>query len=99
MATSTDWVVPILSRATYGPTPQAVAAAKALPSQAAWLEQQLAWPSLKDPEGDAVRALYPELSWSIPTARANLQDFSWDGMFALGQATIGLAALSRRQVY
>ncbi len=99
MAGSTDWVVPLLSRATYGPTPYYVSLAKQASSQAAWLEQQLAPGKLPDPEGDAVRALYPELGWGVAKAKAELDEFSWDGMFALGQATIALAAMSRRQVY
>jgi hypothetical protein len=95
---NTDWVVPMLARATYGPTPYFVSLGKQCSSQAAWLEQQLNPTKLPDPEGDAVRALYPELNWGVTAAHANLDDFSWDGMHALGQATIGLAAFSRRQV-
>jgi uncharacterized protein (DUF1800 family) len=96
---ATDWVVPMLSRATYGPTPYTVSLAKQAGTQAAWLEQQLNPAKIADPEGDDVRRLYPELGWSIAQARANLDDFSWDGMFALGQATLSLATWSRRQLF
>ncbi|MCW2499836.1 MAG: hypothetical protein JWN87_1512 [Frankiales bacterium] len=96
-ATSTTWVVPLLERATYGATPTTIAQAKALKTPQAWLEQQLAPTRLPDPEGDTVRRLFPEMGWAIPTARA-AGEFNWDGMQALGQGTVALAAWSRRQL-
>ena len=62
-----DWVVPLLARATYGPTPYTVSLARQASSQAAWLEQQLNPAAMADPEGDAVGALYPELGWGVAT--------------------------------
>jgi uncharacterized protein (DUF1800 family) len=64
-----------------------------------WVELQLHPGRIDDPEGDAVRALYPRLQWSIPQVRAGVDEFSWDLMFQLGQATIGQAAWSRRQLF
>ena len=97
-AATPTWVVPLLERATYGATAHTVAVAAALGTPGAWVEQQLAPTRLADPEGDAVRALYPELGWDIPTTRSRITEFDWESMFALGQGTLSLAAWSRRQL-
>jgi uncharacterized protein (DUF1800 family) len=88
----------LLRRATYGPTPHTLSALSKT-SLSHWVARQLDPASIDDPEGSAVRALYPELRWSIPQARAGIDEFSWDLMFWLGQATIGQAAWSRRQLF
>jgi uncharacterized protein (DUF1800 family) len=88
----------LLRRATFGPTPHDVHALSRT-SLSHWVDHQLAPAAIDDAPGDAVRALYPGLRWSIPQARAHLDEFSWDLMFLLGQATIGLAAWSRRQLF
>ena len=98
LAATPTWVVPLLERATYGATPASVAAATALGTPSAWLEQQLAPARLPDPEGDSIRALFPQMAWTIPTARANTEPGAWSTMEALGHGTIGLAAWSRRQL-
>ncbi|MBV9290989.1 MAG: DUF1800 domain-containing protein [Frankiales bacterium] len=88
----------LLKRATFGPTPASLHDIDKRGFQH-WLERQLDPASIHDPEGDAVRRLYPELRWSIPQARANIEQFSWDLMFTLGQATLAQAAWSRRQLF
>jgi len=66
---------------------------------AKWLDEQLDPASLADGAGDQVRSLYPELAWDIPATRANIDMYSWDSMYALGQGTLALAAWSTRQLF
>ena len=90
----------LLRRTTYGLTPALVAEATKL-GRTRWLDAQLAPATLRDPEGDAVLARFPLLSLSALEFRRRVdagQANSWDAMFDLGQAALGRAAWSRRQL-
>jgi uncharacterized protein (DUF1800 family) len=90
----------LLRRTTYGLTPALVAEATKQ-GRTAWLEAQLAPAKLRDPEGAAVLARFPNLSLSALEYRRRVdagQANSWDAMFDLGQAALGRAAWSRRQL-
>jgi hypothetical protein len=96
-------VLHLLRRATYGPTPASMAEVTALGSLA-WLDRQLAPGSIPDPDGDAVRALFPESQWTIAQvyeqiAAGKVQRFSWDVMIPFGQYTLAMATWSSRQLY
>lgn len=88
----------LLRRATYGPTPQTMVEVAKLGIDG-WLDRQLNPASIPDGPGDAIRALYPEMSRDIPATRASQDEFDWDSMFALGQGTLGLAIWSNRQLF
>ncbi len=96
-AREADRLAHLLRRTTYGLTPDLVARATKL-GRAAWLEQQLDPRSIADPEGDAVVARFPSLALSTAQVRARYAVGSWDVMFDLGQAALGRAAWSRRQL-
>ena len=88
----------VLRRATYGPTPAAVAEIRRL-GIGPWLEQQLAPGKIDDSACDRVLARYPVLELGIPATRAGaIPEFDWEAMYALGQASIVRAAWSRRQL-
>ena len=101
VASERDRLLHLLRRTTYGPTPALVAEATRL-GRAAWLEQQLAPAALPDPAGDAVARAVPR---PVPAAHprsgaATTPAPSSPGtlMFSLGQAAIGRAIWSRRQL-
>jgi hypothetical protein len=88
----------VLRRLTYGPTPNSLAEIRTL-GTAKWLEQQLAPHTIADSACDRVIARYPVLTLDIAGIRAGaIPEFSWDAMYALGQATIARAAWSKRQL-
>jgi uncharacterized protein (DUF1800 family) len=90
----------LLRRTTYGLTPALVAEATKA-GRTAWLEAQLAPVRIRDREGAAVLARFPNLSLSAAEFRAKVeaeQANSWDAMFDLSRATLGRAAWSRRQL-
>jgi Protein of unknown function (DUF1800) len=90
----------LLRRTTYGLTPALVAEATKL-GRTGWLEAQLAPGGIRDREGAAVLARFPNLSLSAVEFRQKVdakQADSWDAMFDLGKATLGRAAWSRRQL-
>jgi uncharacterized protein (DUF1800 family) len=86
----------LLQRATYGATPESLARVRRI-GTAAWLEEQLTPATLADPLGDLVTAKFPRLQWSVAQVRATFE-FGWDVMFDLGQAPLGRAAWSTRQL-
>ena len=88
----------MLRRAAYGPTPQTLAEINAI-GATAWLERQLNPAGIADPDGDAVTALYPELSWDVSQARANLTEFSGSLLYAMLGNTIGRSVWSSRQLH
>jgi uncharacterized protein (DUF1800 family) len=90
----------LLRRTTYGLTPALVAEATKM-GRTAWLESQLAPARIRDREGDAVVARFPNLSLTALQFRRKVdakQANSWDAMFDLGKAALGRAAWSRRQL-
>ena len=96
LTTSTN--LHLLRRLTYGPSPSAVADIQALGPQG-WLRAQLNPSTLDDSVCTGYLARYPRLSWTIPQARANLDNGAWDLMSDLGQATLLRMVWSRRQLY
>jgi len=94
-----DWATRLLARATYGPTPAAIAEANSLGSPAAWVAKQLNPAAISDPLGDTVRSLYPELSWSTTTLRTKIEKYSWDVQSLIAPATMAQAIWSSRQLY
>jgi uncharacterized protein (DUF1800 family) len=90
----------LLRRTTYGLTPALVAEATKA-GRTAWLEAQLAPAGIRDREGAAVLARFPNLSLTALEFRRKVdakQADSWDAMFDLGKAALGRAAWSRRQL-
>jgi uncharacterized protein (DUF1800 family) len=95
---SRDPALHVLRRCTYGPTRATLAEIRAMGIDA-WFARQLRPESLDDAACDRVLARYPRLRLGIPAVRAGaVEEFSWDLMFELGQATLARAAWSRRQV-
>lgn len=88
----------LLRRTTFGLTQSLVTEIGSLGADA-WLDQQLDPGSLSDPVGERIRQLYPEVDRTIAETRANQDDFAWDSMFALGQATLARQIWSSRQLF
>lgn len=88
----------LLRRATYGPTPAGINEIAHL-GRAAWLERQLAPATVADPDGDAVSALFPNLSLTATRARATMTAFSGDLLYAFLANTIGRSVWSSRQLH
>ena len=88
----------ILARTTFGATTELVNQVRTV-GWSQWLASQLDHASLPDPDGDAVRDLYPDMAADITETRAAISEFSWSSMFALGQGTMGLAIWSKRQLF
>ncbi|MBK6874197.1 MAG: DUF1800 domain-containing protein [Kineosporiaceae bacterium] len=91
----------VLSRATYGATPQLRAEIQQL-GIPGWLAQQLAPASIPDPEGDAVFAMYPSLSRSMASLQAEFDSGNSSGLdpsLDLQAAHLGRAIWSRRQLF
>ncbi|MEI6363358.1 MAG: DUF1800 domain-containing protein [Actinomycetes bacterium] len=102
-AASHATVLHFLRRATYGPTPSSIAEVSAR-GPVAWLDRHLNPPSIPDPQGDAIRALYPEARWGIRQVyravdAGRVDRYSWDVMLPLGQYTLALATWSSRQLF
>ncbi|WP_218566353.1 DUF1800 domain-containing protein [Vallicoccus soli] len=96
--TVADPLLHLLRRATYGPTPASVAAARAL-GAGAWLEQQLAPGSIPDPVCDEVVGRLEGLRWEIWEVRDRLSSFgSWTMMGRLTTAAVARAVWSERQL-
>jgi len=63
-----------------------------------WLDRQLSPENLADPRGDRIVALYPEVDRGIAETRSSQNEFAWDSMFALGEATLARQIWSDRQL-
>jgi uncharacterized protein (DUF1800 family) len=88
----------LLRRATYGPTPGALAEIRRM-GHKAWLERQLHPGRIDDRTCQKLIAQrFPRLAWSMDKAWNQL-DFGWDLMFDLGAATVARAAWSKRQLF
>jgi uncharacterized protein (DUF1800 family) len=64
-----------------------------------WLAGQLDPRSVKDPDGDAVGRLFPDLSWSTEMVRSRLSPGDDKMMNDLGAAHVGRAVWSSRQLF
>ena len=89
----------LLSRTTYGLTPELLADVARKSSSAAWLEQQLNPASIDDHACDAVLARWPLATASPPAIEAALKQGGWEAMMELVQATLARAIWSKRQVF
>jgi hypothetical protein len=88
----------LLRRVTYGLTPGMADAVGRVGLQK-WLAGQLDPASVKDPDGDAVAALFPDLGWSTEMVRSQLGPGDQKVMKDLGAAHVGRAIWSSRQLY
>ncbi|HEY7478513.1 MAG TPA: DUF1800 domain-containing protein [Actinomycetota bacterium] len=96
---ATDPDLHLLRRATFGPTPALRAQVERL-GRHAWIEQQLNPGSIDDSSFQRMLdRRFPGLGWTIPQARARLEEFSWDLMFDLGVAALARACWSKRQLF
>ncbi len=98
--TTSDPVLHLLRRATFGPTPALLAEVRAA-GTTAWLDAQLA-PLTKVPDTamDAMMSRWPRLGWKTWEVRERLTQFgSWDVMYDLLEAHLARALFSRRQVF
>lgn len=88
----------LLRRATWGPTPSAVAAAARLPV-ATWVSRQLAAATAPDPVVDALLPAWPHLGRSIADATAAAGGV-WTGEYLsqLTESTIARTVWSERQL-
>ena len=95
---SADPIAHLLRRATFGPTPAALAEAARL-GVAGWLDRQLDPERIDDPVCDAVLDRLPLATAPIATVRARLPVHSYAAFKQLGQATVARAAWSNRQLF
>jgi len=96
---ATDPDLHLLRRATYGPTPQSVAAIKRV-GRAAWLNQQLHPASIDDSACQhLVNTRLPQVNWTIGQTRRHYRDFSLEPMLRCTDAAIARAIWSKRQLF
>ena len=99
---SPDPLLHLLRRATYGPTPAAVAEIRRL-GAAAWLDTQLDPASIGDTVADGLVARFPWCTATIPAIRAAvtskaLKQYDWTPVWQVGFATVARAVWSKRQL-
>jgi uncharacterized protein (DUF1800 family) len=95
---ATDPLAHLLRRATFGPTPAALAEAAKL-GVAGWLDRQLNPAAIDDAACDALLARLPLANADVATVRAKLPVHSYEAFGQLGRATIARAAWSNRQLF
>jgi uncharacterized protein (DUF1800 family) len=95
---SSDPVAHLLRRATFGPTPAALAEARKL-GVAGWLDRQLNPATIDDAACDALVARLPLAYASVATVRASLPVHSYDAFKQLGRAAVARATWSNRQLF
>jgi uncharacterized protein (DUF1800 family) len=98
----TDPLLHLLRRATYGPTPAAVAEIRRL-GAGAWLDAQLNPASIDDIVADGLVARFPWCTATIPAIHAavtakTLKQYDWTPMWQVSFATVARAIWSRRQL-
>ncbi|MEV4640970.1 DUF1800 domain-containing protein [Actinoplanes sp. NPDC049548] len=93
-----DPIAHLLRRATYGPTPAALAEAARL-GVAGWLDRQLDPAAIPDGELDALLTRLPLAGAGITTVRAKLPVHSYEAFGQLGRATVARAIWSNRQLF
>jgi uncharacterized protein (DUF1800 family) len=95
---SADPIAHLLRRATFGPTPAALAEAGRL-GVAGWLDRQLDPVRIGDAACDAVLARLPLANADIATVRSQLAVHSYEAFQQLGRAAVARAAWSNRQLF
>ena len=93
-----DPIAHLLRRATYGPTPAALAEAGKL-GVSGWLARQLDPAKIDDTACDALVARLPLAGADTATVRATLPVHSYEAFGQLGRATIARAIWSNRQLF
>ncbi|WP_330476569.1 DUF1800 domain-containing protein [Terrabacter sp. C0L_2] len=97
-STTTDPVLHLLRRATFGPTP-ALASEVRAQGTTAWLDAQLAPATVPDTAMDAMLTRWPRLSWKTWEVREQLDGGDqWAVMMDLLEAHLARALFSRRQL-
>jgi len=98
-AATTDPVLHLLRRATYGPTPALVAAVRTK-GAGAWLESQLAPTKVADPVVDKLMTRWPRRGWTSSEVRAQIVPSQrWDYMYGTVEQHLARALWSERQLY
>ena len=87
----------LVRRTTFGASPDLMADVRAL-GPAAWLEQQLAPATVDDGAMDGWLRKFPQVFAPVAQTRTG-RNGNWDTMQALGFATVGRYAFSRRQLF
>ncbi|MFI5935277.1 DUF1800 domain-containing protein [Actinoplanes sp. NPDC051494] len=95
---SNDPIAHLLRRATFGPTPAALAEATRLGAEG-WLDRQLAPATIADGDLDALLTRLPLAGADIATVRAKLPVHSYDAFGQLGRAAVARAIWSNRQLF
>lgn len=94
-AATTDPVLHLLRRATFGPTPALLASVKKVGANA-WLDAQLKPSTVADKAMDSFLTRYPRLAWRTWEVREN--DAGWDVMYDCLGAHTARHLWSNRQV-
>jgi uncharacterized protein (DUF1800 family) len=95
---STDPLAHLLRRATFGPTPDALAEIAAL-GVTGWLDRQLNPAKIDDSALDALLTRLPLAGADIATVRAKLPVHSYEAFGQLGRAAVARAIWSKRQLF
>ncbi|GAA3341510.1 DUF1800 domain-containing protein [Amorphoplanes nipponensis] len=95
---SADPLAHLLRRATFGPTPAALAELARL-GVPAWLDRQLNPATIDDSALDALLTRLPLAGADIATVRATLPRHSYEAFGQLGRATVARAVWSNRQLF
>ena len=93
-----DPVAHLLRRATFGPTPAALAEAAKL-GVTGWLDRQLSPARIDDAAVEDLLTRLPLAGASIATVRAKIKLHSYEAFQQLGRATVARAAWSNRQLF
>ncbi len=89
----------LLSRTTYGATPESLTDVVRMGSLRAWLDRQLTPASIDDTACEAVLARWPLATATAPTVEATVDQGNWDAMQQVVQATLARALWSKRQLF
>jgi uncharacterized protein (DUF1800 family) len=93
-----DPIAHLLRRATFGPTPGALAEAGKL-GVAGWLDRQLSPAAIDDSDLDDYLTRLPLAGADIATVRGRLAVHSYDAFAQLGRAALARAIWSNRQLF
>ncbi|MEO3937087.1 DUF1800 family protein [Dermatophilaceae bacterium Soc4.6] len=95
---TTDPVLHLARRATFGPRPSDITDIRTLGIDA-WLSRQLAPETIPDTAADQAWGLFPLAGASAADIQAGLPLYSWDAEWMTAQATLARQILSQRQLY
>ena len=95
---NSDAVAHLLRRATFGPTPAALAEAGKL-GVTGWLDRQLNPASIDDAAVDSLLTRLPLASAGIAGVRGRIKVHSYDAFGQLGRAAVARAIWSNRQLF